>query len=104
MSWISVEDKMPESGAHVLASCRTNYGGFYVCVAYHVDRWSYPIDVWRDWIDEVETEYNEETDQYYLCEGWFEVIKNWDDYDSVAIEDKVTHWTDLPEPCKEDVR
>lgn len=29
-----------------------------------------------------------------------QVIKNWDDYNSVAVEDFVTHWIPMPQPPK----
>lgn len=51
--------------------------------------------------DEISCEYDEETDEYYLKEGWYEVIRNWDEYGSAVIGDFVTHWMPLPEPPKE---
>ena len=47
-------------------------------------------------------DYDEEEDEYYLKEGWYEVIKNWDEYSSIVIEDFVTYWMPLPELPKED--
>lgn len=46
-------------------------------------------------------DYCEEDDEYYLKEGWYEIIHNWDEYGSIVIGDFVTHWMPRPEPAKE---
>ena len=100
--WRRVEDELPESGTHVLACCEVRgiYGhkSHYVCDAFHTDNKSIPCS----YNDDIDSEYDEETDEYYFPVGWWEVIKNWDDYSCVAIHDFVTHWMPLPEPPKED--
>ena len=67
--------------------------GKYVCDGYYAEANKI---IAGDFPDEFDCEYSEEDDEYYLCEGWYEVIKNWDDYNSVAVEDFVTHWMPLP--------
>lgn len=101
--WISVYDRLPESGLHCLISCTVKRidGGHaqYVCVGYYAEKFkhlAYGVD------DDCVSEYNEEDDEYYIAEGWYEVIKNWDDYGFVAIDDTVTHWMPLPEAPKGD--
>ena len=47
-------------------------------------------------------EYDEETDTYYVPEGWYERIDFWDEYSSVFIEKEITHWMPLPTPPKEE--
>ena len=96
--WISVEERLPESGAHCLISCTVKRfdgkHGQYVCVGYYAEKFkhlAYGVD------DDCVSEYNEENDEFYIAEGWYEVIKNWDDYGFVAIDDFVTHWMPLPE-------
>lgn len=100
--WISVEDRLPESGIHCLLCCDIKrYDGThrqYVCDGYYAAKYT---EECSNVDDDVATEYNEEDDEYYLCEGWYEVINNWDDYSSVAIDDFVTHWMPLPSPPTE---
>ena len=98
--WIPVTERLPESGVHVLVACEM-YGqylhGQYVCDGFYADRYTQKVEN----IDyDIACEYCEEDDEYYLWQGWYEVIKNWDDYNSVVIGDTVTHWMPLPEPPK----
>ena len=98
--WISVDDRLPENGVHVLLCCEIHrYGGEiagkYVCDGYYAEANKI---IAGGFPDECDCEYSEEDDEYYLCEGWYEVIKNWDDYNSVAVEDFVTHWMPIPAP------
>jgi hypothetical protein len=96
--WIPVTERLPESGVHVLVACemRGKYlSGQYVCDGYYVKAKTQPS---YGHPDECAVEYSEEDDEYYLLEGWYEVIKNWDDYNSIVIDDFVTHWMPLPEP------
>ena len=96
--WISVDDRLPENGVHVLLRCEIHrYGGEiagkYVCDGYYAEANKI---IAGGFPDECDCEYSEEDDEYYLREGWYEVVKNWDDYNSVAVEDFVTHWMPLP--------
>ena len=101
--WISVDERLPESGVHCLIGCTVKrFDGThrqYVCDGYYAERFknlAYGVD------DDCISEYNEENDEFYISEGWYEIINNWDDYGFVAISDTVTHWMPLPEPPKGD--
>ena len=96
--WISVEERLPESGVRVLVTAKTPGGHKYVCDAFHAEKFS----ISSEYGDELACEYNPEKDEYFLEEGWYEVIKNWDDYSSIVIQDQVTHWMPLPEPPEEE--
>jgi hypothetical protein len=99
--WISVDEKLPKSGVHCILCCDMKRidgtHSQYVCDGYLAERLTIKAH-YAD--DDCATEYNEEDDEYYLKEGWYEVIKNWDDYNSIVIDDTVTHWMPLPEPPK----
>ena len=94
--WIPVTERLPENGVHVFLSCKCGAGA-YVCDGFHTEKYSMPAQFYAD----IDADYDEETDEYYFPEGWWEVIKNWDDYSCVAIEDTITHWMPLPQPPKE---
>lgn len=104
-NWISVKERLPEAETHVLAACEIKplYAGYttkYVCDAFYAPK--HTVSAGR-YPDDCECyEYDEEADEYFLLEGWYEVIKNWDDYNAAAIADFVTHWMPLPEPPKEE--
>ena len=92
--WIPVSNVKPESGKHVLLCCEIKpLGKRYVCDGYYAQ--SKTITTICD--GDNNYEYDEETDEYYLTEGYYEIIENWDDYSSIVIEDFVTHWKPLPE-------
>ena len=96
--WISVKDRLPESGKHVLTTCEIKslygYKNRYVCEAFYAEEYSIPEGKYPEDTDCYD--YNEEDDEYYLKEGWYEVIHNWGEYSSVVIDDYVTNWMPMP--------
>lgn len=92
--WIT--DRKPDSGVTVLLLCEVRPEcRKYVCDGYYATP---KTIVSGGNLDETNGEYDEETDEYYLCEGWYEVVKNWQEYSSITIEDFVIGWMPLPEP------
>lgn len=91
--WVPVERGLPKRGSEVLA-CYLHEAGIrrriraaYVAAKTVV---SSPDGEFSD--------YDEVSGTYYDPEGWYELIDNWGDYNSIAVcEGKVTHWLPMPE-------
>jgi hypothetical protein len=101
MNWISVADKLPETGKKVIATFLNQSGKRRTICAHYIERWSVESDSDSDCYDE----YSEEKDAYFFCEGWYENIENWGEYSAVHVcEGEITHWMPLPEsPEKQDL-
>ena len=97
--WIPVSERLPEKET-VLATVETKTFKYrYVCEAVWIPRWTWKasFDSWEDC-----SEYNEDEDEYYVLEGWYERVHNWDDYSYVGIEDDVIAWQPMLEPFREE--
>jgi len=86
--WISVGERLPESGKFVLANVdelSTPIRAFYAA----------PNSVEGSCEDEISI-FDEEADCYWLPVGWYET----NEYEEVSwfVHGKVTHWMPLPEP------
>lgn len=98
--WRDAKTDPPESGEHVLLCCEVKpTGSRYVCDGYYAAKHT---EIASSCGDDIACEYSEEDDEYYLLEGWYEVIKNWDDYSSIVIADFVVGWMPLPDRLKEE--
>jgi hypothetical protein len=106
--WILVSEKYPKVNKDVLITFREymewskkyRYG---TCKAVYIPEHSVKTeDMWSDYDDDGISIYDENEDTYYVKDGWYEVIENWDDYSNITINCEVTAWQPLPEPYKEE--
>lgn len=105
--WVPVsDDTLPEPCAEVQVTCEVRYSDGMKHKYQSIAQWipkNCEEALGINW-DVEATEYNEEKDEYYPLEGWYESIKNWDEFSLVAISDFVVAWKPLPESYKTDMR
>jgi hypothetical protein len=93
LRWRPLSEGLPEKEKTVLATYLNRYGKRRRVRAVYVRQYEEEAGEY----DELCVEYCEEKDEWYLKEGWYELIDNWDDYSSVAIvEGKVDYWLPIP--------
>lgn len=96
-AWIQVSERLPDSGSTVIAYYLNSYGKGRTIRAQHVEAWTIEAEDVAD-VDTDCVEYSEQDDCYYLLQGWYECIDNWDEYYRVAVtEGPITHW--MPQPA-----
>jgi len=85
--------ELPKEDQIVIATYLNSYGKRRRVRAVYIRQ--YEEEAGED--DELCVEYCEEQDEWYLKEGWYELIDNWLDYSSVAIvEGVVDYWMPMP--------
>lgn len=96
--WIPVAERLPEPETDVLAVCNRN-GYIFVIPAIYEDGKMLTQDSAWNWSDiYCYGLYDEETDDYYIPEGWWENRQfNPDDVYNNPVDCAVTHWLPLPE-------
>ncbi len=107
MDWIKVSDRMPKSEEKVIARLQSKSFPKYrpITMLAHVGHHEKTTedDEWRESEYEIETEYDEEKDCYWIKECWYEVNVVDDNPNWVIDSDYfVTHWMHLPTAPKED--
>lgn len=91
--WISVDEQLPETGRKVLAHYKNAVGKSRIVIAEWVKRYS----IESSYDEACNDEYHEADGTYYLKEGWYECIDNWDEFTSITIhEGEVDKWMPLP--------
>lgn len=108
--WISVKDRMPESGEKVIARLQsTTFQSYWTtAILAHIGEHEKTTNDY-DWRDcECDTVYDEKNDCYWISECWYEENIVDDNPNWIIDGDyNVTHWMPLPcppEPPKEDDR
>ena len=95
--WISVEERLPESGEHVLAYYTNSFNKGRRIRAEYVAAMIREVDWDMADPDTQCVEHDEQSDCFYLTAGWYELMDNWDEYSSIAVvEGVVSHWMPLP--------
>jgi hypothetical protein len=92
MEWQPIETA-PE-GQTVLATYQNSHKKWRTIKAVRYDKFSREISG----ADDLEQDYDEESDGYYWQAGWYEIIENWDDYTHIVVNIIPTHWMQLPSP------
>lgn len=103
-NWRDAKTDPPKSGEHVLLCCEVkrmdgSAGSRYVCDGFYAAKHT---KITSSFGDGFACEYSDADDEWYLLEGWYEVVKNWDEYSCIAIADFVVGWMPLPEPMKKE--
>lgn len=108
--WISVKDRLPEPETEVLilaertctyTNTNTKTTHVIITTAMHEDGKISIDDSEWGWYN-LDFTHDEESDIYYIPEGWWECCYyNRDDVYNGCVYDTVTHWMPLPEPPKE---
>jgi hypothetical protein len=100
---IPVEKQLPESGAVVLAWFEEKRKHKYSAKGWIRAMWVAKHTLEENYFgtnDELDCDYDETTDAYYIPEGWYELMDHWGEYAFVGISDlyQITHWLPLPDP------
>lgn len=92
--WIRVEDRLPEPLRNVLVLIDDNSAkNANQMVANFIPKFTEEASC-EEW-----SEYCEEKDLFYCPQGWYaNTTYIGDEYASYFIDEKVTHWQQLPEP------
>jgi hypothetical protein len=83
---------IPGDSRHVFASYLNSHGKRRWIVGQYVRQFEVESES-----DDTEFEYNEENDTYYIKEGWYEAVDNWDYGAYIAVANgTVDKWMEIP--------
>jgi len=94
LTTIPATERLPDKDQEVLAHYKSRYGRECVVRAEYFRKFQ---EVASDDCEPEDCDYDEAKDEYYVTEGWYELIDNWGDYSSVRIvEGAVDSWLPMP--------
>ena len=92
---VPVSERLPEPNTKVLAHYFNKLGKGRTVCAIWVPAKTRVSD--NDIDEDLEFEYDDETDQFYWPEGWYEAIENWEEFGYLKVyEGEVAYWQPLP--------
>jgi hypothetical protein len=96
--WIPVSEWKIKSGEHVFVSYLNSHKKRRMVKAFYATKYSIESNIDEDFL-----EYYEENDTYYVPEGWYECIDNWDEFTSIKINEGTVDYV-MPLPPQPDSR
>lgn len=91
MNWISVADQMPKAQQQVLIAYTSDHGRPVVTMGWHTPAKTLEASNFEG---EVDDEYDEDKDTYYLKEQWVDESQESEYHYPIS---GVTHWMPLPD-------
>jgi hypothetical protein len=94
--WTLAADQVPQTGKAVLAHYTNSHGMGRRIRAEYIAAWTVQAEDVSDPDNEC-VKYSKQDDAYYLIDGWYELIDNWDEHGRISVtEGVITHWMPLP--------
>lgn len=93
-NWIKTSELMPESEQRVLGFYTNEYGRSRIETAVYIPPRTVKAEDFLSEDAEGCDEYDEESDIYWVTEGWFE--SSWESDTNWKLNQTITHWMPLP--------